>query len=186
MTSAPLWLVHLVGRHPLTVQATTSRLAVAQAERRGYTVAVLDNGLPVISYAGYAADESRPRPMPKWMAAKRRQRTGTQEAAAAHSGPLVRHAMEIYHELRAGFPLRSTLTESQTPPWALRDFLADMGSLLERCDPDDDLEQAMRGDDATGLGAALVLMLTLIDVGYSPADAAMVADRTRRVTVPAV
>lgn len=175
MTSAPLWIVWC-GDHRLTVQTTTADLARRQCERRL-------GGCDRVRYAGYAADE-RSSPMPKGMA--RRKATRAERVEPQCCGYQVRHALELYDEIRAGFPLRTSGSERQCSDWQLRDFAADIGALLLRHDPDESLDAAMRGDDATCLGAALVLALTLVDCGYSVADALLVANRTRGISVPRV
>lgn len=175
MTSAPLWLCWYPGNVCRTVMAASKALAERQCVRRW------GEAPRRVVFAGYSADE-RPAAMPKG-AAKRRRQTGA--VAVAITSWRVKHALELYDELRAGFPTPTTLRERGQAPWVLRDFIADMGALLLRCDPEDDLETAMNGDDAAGLGAALCCALTLIDVGYPVDDALFIANRTRRISVPA-
>lgn len=179
MTSAPLWLVHVVGRHPLTVQATTSTLAVAQAERRGYTVVYYANGLPAVSYAGYAADENCPRPMPRGMVARKRRR----DLAALADSPSARLAVELREEIRSGI-MRTTGSERLVSDSRLRDFAAEVGLAADRLDEDGSLTETLAGEDAHRLHAALAALLVLCDQGLELGDVRERLERCRHVTIP--
>ena len=167
MNTGPLWLCISKGHHCYQNATTAARARVRAEEDCGCN--------PItVRFAGYsqgAAGGGTSRP--KGHARRMRRRLELRELSGR-----VRHVLEVYAEARNGGSTRNAA--------AIRNLMADVGSVLERVDMTADdrayhLAKAIDGDDAEGLRAALCTALILIDCGWSADDALAFANRARRI-----